>query len=163
MLSLRKKNKGRASEGETSEGKTTSLQRLLQKLKKFKSGKIKDHTHEVEGETSRVKGHQESISLTTGKPIMTKNGHVHQYSGAASGGDGPAHSVEGVTKSAEDQGRDHTHVISGHTSRVKHHAHAYQLETAGVAPKKRKSSGLISQRKKSGLEATASTLPVEQK
>ena len=157
MLGLRKKNKGKAGEEKTGVKKTTSLQELLKKLKK---GKVKSHTHEVAGETSRAKGHQESISLTTGKPIVTKAGHAHPYSGAASGEDGPAHSVEGVTKSAEGQNQDHTHVINGHTSWVKRHAHAYQLKTAGATPEK---SRLISRRKKTGLEATVGTLPVEPK
>ena len=166
MRILRKKPKGKAGKEKSSAPKTTALQKLLQKLvaaggKKFKSGKIKEHTHDVQGETSRVKGHQKSISLTTGKPVMTKEGHVHQYSGAVSGEDGPAHSVEGVTKSAEDQGRGHTHVISGHTSRVKRHAHAYKLRTAGAVQEKRKRSGLVLRRKKNGLEATVGSLPVE--
>lgn len=138
---------------------------ITDRMNPFKLAKMKPHIHSIEGVTARAKGHQEHVSVSTGKPIVTKDGHIHEYSGAVFSENKQVHRIEGVTNSADGQGYNHTHKISGRTSKDGNHAHKYSIETSGIVPKQEKRMRRIFQKQKTVLDPsnTVNVLPVEPK
>jgi hypothetical protein len=127
--------------------------------------KIKAHIHGIEGMTAKTRGHQETVSTSTGNPIMTKDGHLHEYSGAIFAEGKQVHSMEGVTSPASGQDRDHTHKIAGHTSRDGSHSHKYSMETSIILPKQQKDKRQGMQKRKNNIfsGSTVRILPAEPK
>lgn len=127
--------------------------------------KIRAHIHSIEGKTARARGHQEDVSASTGNPIMTKDGHMHEYSGAVFVEGKRVHRLEGITGSTSGQGRDHTHMIAGQTSRDGSHSHKYSMETSNMLSKQQKTVKPDKQKPKTVISSgsTAKILPSKNK